>query len=145
MKHLKRNQIDKIIVGNLDERINLIKLLIQIIAKENKEGIYNFDIRPANLYLDKSGNLKNMDMDNFRVWNYDVELHLKIMRDFIQKNSNPAVMQNFAILLFIIKILFERDFIDSSIKYLKYELTKLMELFKQDTLITKSLNIIEGK
>ena len=126
------------------EQIDIIKQVINIIEHLNEQGIYVFDIKLENLFLNINKQLNILDTDNFEVLNYSNDVNTLIMRDFIKQNqiTNPVLKQKFAILLLIVDLLFNTQLEGDSLNVMKHFLASHMI---NPDFFDKADNIISGQ
>lgn len=105
IENLKNNKIKEYLNKSKKNQKQILNEIWNNTLLENKNGIYNYDLKINNLYLNQDSTLYTLDVDNMQVLNYKADLLQKLIHDFILNNKPQSQnIQNLAMLVLILEI-----------------------------------------
>lgn len=105
IEYLKNNKIKEYLNKSKKNQKQILNEIWNNTLLENKNDIYNYDLKINNLYLNQDNKLYTLDTDNMQVLNYKADLLQKLIHDFILNNKPQSQnIQNLAMLVLILEI-----------------------------------------
>ena len=105
MEYLENNKIKEYLNKSKENQKQILIEIWNNTLLENKNNIYNYDLKINNLHLNQDNKLYTLDIDNMQVLNFKVDLFQKLIYNFISiYKPQSQNIQNLAMLVLILEI-----------------------------------------